>query len=126
MGVGCKLSEKCQPPQFEDKYNHLSTGERERIATCLRKEFPEYDVVVCGSISMDITPKGCGKEQIAYHLRKSYPNEKIIFFGDKTFVGGNDYELAQALSRINNTEVIQVKNPSEVLNYLSKECNHNE
>lgn len=67
---------------------------------------------------MDITPQGCGKGQIAHHLRKQYPNEKIIFFGDKTFAGGNDYELAYELSQLENTQVVQVNSPEEVLMFL--------
>ena len=38
---------------------------------------------------------------------------------DKTFKGGNDYELAQALSQMNNTLVVQVNSPEEVLMFLN-------
>ena len=95
--------------------------EREKIAEQLRMDFPQYDISVGGSISMDITPKGCGKGQIAHHLREMYPNEKIIFFGDKTFPGGNDYELAQTLLQMENTQVVQVNHPNEVLDFLTNE-----
>lgn len=70
---------------------------------------------------MDITPKGFGKGQIAKHLRQTYPTDKIIFFGDKTFIGGNDYELAHTLSEIPNTQVVQVNAPEEVLMFLKNE-----
>ena len=86
--------------------------------TELRKIFPQYEIAVGGSISMDITPNGFGKGQIATHLRKQYPDEKIIFFGDKTFEGGNDYELAQSLLKMSNTQVVQVASPEEVLLFL--------
>ena len=76
------------------------------------------DIAVGGSISMDITPKGCGKGQIARHLRQTYPDEEIVFFGDKTFKGGNDYELAQALTALPATKTVQVDNPDFVLAYL--------
>ena len=92
--------------------------EREKIAEELRRDFPEYEVAVGGSISMDITPKGCGKEQIARDLRKNFPNEKIIFLGDKTFKGGNDYELAYELLNMSNTEVHQVYSPDDVISFL--------
>ena len=39
-------------------------------------------------------------------------------FGDRTFEGGNDYELACALREYENTKVIQVENPDEVLEKL--------
>jgi phosphomannomutase len=113
LGRNCPYSEREKYAAW-DKTAH----ERETIAAELRKEFPEYDIAVGGSISMDITPKGCGKGQIAAHLRQTYPDEEIVFFGDKTFVGGNDYELAQALRQLENTEVVQINAPEEVLMYL--------
>lgn len=96
-----------------------NNGERVKIQQFLLKKFPELDIAVGGSISIDITPKGFGKGQIAQHLRQTYPNEKIIFLGDKTFKGGNDYELADALNQIANTQVVQVNNPDDVLNFLN-------
>lgn len=93
--------------------------EREKITTELRKLFPQYEFSVGGSISIDITPNGCGKGQIATHLRAQYPNEKIIFFGDKTFEGGNDYDLAHALLKLPNTKVVQVSDPKDVLSFLT-------
>lgn len=113
LGRDCPYSERERYSAW-DKTEH----EREQIAEELSKLFPEYEISVGGSISMDITPKGCGKGQIAKHLRQTYPNDKIIFFGDKTFVGGNDYELAQALSQMDNTQVVQVNAPEEVLMFL--------
>jgi phosphomannomutase len=108
------------PYQERERYSAWDkvVNEREKIASELQKEFPQYEISVGGSISMDITPQGCGKGQIAKHLRNQYPDEKIIFFGDKTFEGGNDFELAQALRKIENTQVVQVDGPQEVLAYL--------
>ncbi len=92
--------------------------ERENIVNELQNIFPNYDFTIGGTISIDITNKGCGKGQIAERLRNTYPNEKIIFFGDKTFKGGNDYELSLALSSLDNTEVVQVNTPEDVLKFL--------
>lgn len=117
LGRNCPFEERVKYAAWDKE-----SGEREKIATELRQEFPEYEILLGGSISMDITPKGCGKEQIAHHLRKLHPDEKIIFFGDKTFVGGNDYELAQTLSNMNNAEIVQVNSPDDVLDFLLKEC----
>ena len=93
-------------------------GERKQIQEVLSKKYPEYDFELGGNISIDIIPKGCGKGQIAHHLRKCYPNEKIVFMGDRTFPGGNDYALAHELQTMENTQVIQVENPKEVLDNL--------
>ena len=67
---------------------------------------------------MDIVTKGCGKSQIARRVREMYPNHKIIFLGDRTEKGGNDYTLAEALRAMDNTEVVQVNSPDDVLAYL--------
>lgn len=113
------LGRNC-PYEERNKYSIWDkvSGERQRIAEELRLAFHLYDISIGGSISMDITPKGYGKEQIAQHLRKHYPEEKIIFFGDRTFEGGNDYELAQALLKLENTQVVQVASPEDVLMFL--------
>lgn len=113
LGRDCPYSERERYSAW-DKTEH----EREKIAQQLRQEFPEYEISVGGSISLDITPCGCGKGQIAKHLRQTYPHDKIIFFGDKTMPGGNDYELAHTLSQMDNTQVVQVNNPEEVLTFL--------
>lgn len=114
LGRDCPYAEREKYSAW-DKNAH----ERENIAVELSKMFDDYEISLGGSISMDITPKGCGKEQIARHVRKKYPKEKIVFFGDKTFKGGNDYELAHALSEMDNTQVIQVNGPEEVLARLT-------
>jgi len=113
LGRNCPYSERERYSAWDK-----TAQEREQIAVALRKKFPQYEISVGGSISMDITPRGCGKGQIAAHLRQQYPEDKIIFFGDKTFVGGNDYELAHALSLLDNTQVVQVNSPADVLMYL--------
>ncbi len=93
--------------------------ERENIQKFLSHKYPQYDFVLGGSISMDIVKKGCGKGQVARHLRNLYPDEKIMFLGDKTFPGGNDFELADELNKMTNTEVVQVATPDEVLKILN-------
>ena len=113
LGRDCPYSERERYSVWDKIEN-----EREEIAKKLREIFPQYEIAVGGSISIDITPKGFGKGQIANHLRKQYPDEKVIFFGDKTFEGGNDYELAQALLNLSNTHVVQVTSPEEVLSFL--------
>lgn len=115
LGRNCPYSEREKYAAW-DKTSH----ERLNIKADLSRLFPKYDIVVGGSISMDITPKGRGKEQIAHHLRQTYPQDKIVFFGDRTYPGGNDYELACALRMLPNTQVIQVNGPQDVLNYLQQ------
>jgi len=113
LGRDCPYSER-------DKYSNWDkqNGERLKIQKILQDKFPEYDISVGGSISIDITKKGYSKGQIANHIRKRYQDEEIIFMGDKTFKGGNDFELAEALRQIPNTKIIQVDGPQDVINYL--------
>jgi phosphomannomutase len=113
LGRNCPYEEREKYAAWDKEH-----FERLKIKQELDLMFPDYDFAVGGTISIDITPKGKGKGQIAAHLRSCYPDDEIIFFGDKTSLGGNDYELAQALLRLSNTQVVQVSGPDEVLQYL--------
>ena len=57
---------------------------------------------------------------IANSPRNAYPDEKIVFMGDRTLPGGNDYELAMALTLLADTETIQVSGPEAVINQITK------
>ena len=60
----------------------------------LKKEFAHYDLTysIGGQISFDVFPTGWDKTYCLRHLEKEGFKE-IHFFGDKTFKGGNDYEM---------------------------------
>ena len=45
--------------------------------------------------------------------------DKIIFIGDRTEKGGNDYALAEVMKKMENCEVIAVNSPDDVLSYLN-------
>ena len=113
LGRNCPFSER-------EKYNKWDeeNKEREKIAKEMNANFPNYDFSLGGKISIDIVEKGCGKEQIAHYLRSKHQNDKLIFIGDRVVEGGNDYTLAQALRMMENTEVISVEKPEDVLKYL--------
>ena len=113
LGRNCPFSERTRYNEW-DNIHH----EREQIVATLNENFPEYETSVGGKISIDIVTKGCGKEQIAEKIRLAHPNDKIIFIGDRTEKGGNDYALASALRAMENTEVISVTSPDDVLKYL--------
>ena len=113
LGRNCPFAERTKYNEW-DSLHH----ERENIARELNEKFPEYETSVGGKISLDIVTKGCGKSQIARRVREMYPNHKIIFLGDRTEKGGNDYTLAEALRAMDNTEVVQVNSPDDVLAYL--------
>jgi len=114
LGRNCPFSEREKYYQWD-----IKNKEREQIAKVLNEEFSEYDVSLGGKISIDIVAKGCGKEQVAHKIRAQHPHDRIIFFGDKTLPGGNDYSLAKALFEVGNSKVITVSSPEDVLNYLN-------
>lgn len=116
LGRDCPYAEREKYFAYDKK-----THEREKIRNMLAETFPEYDFSIGGMISIDITLKGKGKEQVAHHLRGVYPNLKIVFFGDKTFAGGNDYALAQAILELGNAAVVQVAGPDVVKDFLKSE-----
>ncbi len=113
LGRNCPFAERAKYNEW-DAVHH----ERENIVATLNEKFTEYEASVGGKISIDIVTKGGGKSQIAHRVREMYPNHKIIFIGDRTNKGGNDYALAEALRAMDNTEVVQVNSPEDVLAYL--------
>ncbi len=116
----CVLGRNC-PYEAREKYAAWDADNKERlfIQKELSQKFPKYDFSLGGAVSIDIVKKGCGKGQIAKELRQIEPQEKIVFFGDRTFEGGNDYELACALKKYSNTQVVQVETPEDVLKFLN-------
>jgi mannose-1-phosphate guanylyltransferase len=110
------------PHEARIKYNDWDNDnrEREKIALELSTDYPQYDISVGGNISIDIVQRGLGKEQVADHLRRTYKTEKIVFFGDRTERGGNDYTLARRLHDLENAEVIAVTGPDEVMRILKE------
>jgi phosphomannomutase len=115
LGRNCPYEERIKYKNWDDK-----SRERIVIQKELSAKFKDLDISLGGNISMDIVPKGFGKEQAAQALRKEFPYSKIIFTGDRTNKDGNDYSLAQALIKLGNAEIIQVENPQDVIERLDK------
>lgn len=70
--------------------------------------FPSWEICIGGETGVDITPIGRGKEQIAKFIPVG-----SVFYGDATFVGGNDYKLAQEIKKLSGT-VVTVNSWTEV------------
>ncbi|KAK3069029.1 Phosphomannomutase 1 [Teratosphaeriaceae sp. CCFEE 6253] len=74
---------------------------REKFIEALKKEFPDIGLTysIGGQISFDVFPQGWNKTYCLQHIEneKNLPGgvdyTTIHFFGDKTFEGGNDYEI---------------------------------
>lgn len=67
-------------------------GERRRIASKLMGKFPELEAKLGGQISIDVQPKGHNKSLASKWIRKNKTKD-MVFFGDKCFEGGNDYDV---------------------------------
>jgi phosphomannomutase len=70
--------------------------EREVLARIITNEFPDITATVGGETGIDIGQRGSDKSQILKDFGKS---NRIHFYGDAIFEGGNDYPLAQALKK---------------------------
>ncbi|KAL2065027.1 hypothetical protein VTL71DRAFT_4167 [Oculimacula yallundae] len=74
---------------------------REKFVEALRKQFPDFGLTysIGGQISFDVFPTGWDKRYCLQHLANEakapdgVEYTTIHFFGDKTEVGGNDYEI---------------------------------
>ena len=92
-------------------------GEREKIAAHLRREYPNIEILIGGEISMDIQPKGKNKSLASKWIRDRIGG-RMIFFGDKTQEGGNDYDIAKDLVSCGDGEVYPVTGPNKTLTIL--------
>lgn len=88
IGRNCSQEER---DDFE-KYD-FEHGIRKKFVEILRTRFADLDLVysVGGQISFDVFPKGWDKTYCLRFVREDF--DEIHFFGDKTFPGGNDYEI---------------------------------
>lgn len=98
------LGRRCTKKQRQDYVDwDTQYQDRRRIAEEFNKYFSnEYGIVatVAGETGLDITQSGSGKAQI---LSDFTDYDEIIFFGDKTMPGGNDYDIAQELIKSGQT-----------------------
>ncbi|KAF9447511.1 phosphomannomutase [Macrolepiota fuliginosa MF-IS2] len=78
--------------EFErvDKQN----GYRTKFVQVLKEKFPDYGLMfsIGGQISFDVFPNGWDKTYALGRVEDEGFDE-IHFFGDKTYPGGNDYEI---------------------------------
>jgi HAD superfamily hydrolase (TIGR01484 family) len=89
---------------------------REKIKAAIEPELPEVDVLINGSSSIDIVPKGFSKAVGLGRLLEKLGLGKadMIFVGDALFPGGNDYSVYEA-----GVETIAVKGPEETAFIIS-------
>ncbi len=88
--------------------------ERQDIVAYINDLYPDLEVSIGGSISVDIYPKGKNKGQVIEKIRELHGDDvEMIFVGDKNIPGGNDWPLAQRLETIEGSQWYQVLCPEE-------------
>jgi phosphomannomutase len=113
IGRDCSLKER--EAFFEyDKIHHV----RLTLIQHLEKNFKHLNLrfAVGGQISIDCYPIGWDK---SFCLRHLSDYDSIYFFGDKTSLGGNDYEIYNHPNVIGQT----VKSPEDTVHHLEKFLN---
>ncbi|KAK9253956.1 phosphomannomutase [Lipomyces tetrasporus] len=90
---------------------------REKMVIALKEAFPDYGLTysIGGQISFDVFPTGWDKTYCLQHVEKD-GYKTIHFFGDKTFQGGNDYEIYTDPRTIGHA----VNNPDDTMRVIKE------
>ena len=129
VGRNCSLMERENYFKWD-----IKEGERKEISRAIGFRWPELEAVIGGQISIDIYPKGKDKSQILFYINKilnrklsstgikghSYYGIQYNFIGDRIHEGGNDYPLAEALSKNNYSKSHQTEGPEHTQQILEK------
>lgn len=110
IGRNCSQQERCDFEVYDKE-----AKVREQFVAVLQKEFADYNLTysIGGQISFDVFPAGWDK---TYALRFVEQFKDIHFFGDKTYPGGNDFEIFTSPRTIGHS----VKNPDETMAICKK------
>lgn len=108
-----------------EKYD-LEHNIRRDFVAALKKEFPDYGLTysIGGQISFDVFPTGWDKTYALQHVEaegkrtdgEAIEYKTIHFFGDKTYKGGNDYEIYEDSRTVGHS----VKNPDDTARILKE------
>lgn len=90
---------------------------REKLVTALKENFADYGLTysIGGQISFDVFPTGWDKTYCLQHVEDE-GFEEIHFFGDKSYKGGNDYEIYTDSRTIGHA----VKEPADTIKILKE------
>lgn len=93
---------------------------RETMVSKLKEQFADYGLTysIGGQISFDVFPQGWDKTYALQHVEEEN-FEEIHFFGDKSYKGGNDYEIYTDPRTIGHA-VESPKDTIRILNELFK------
>lgn len=99
IGRNCSREERNDYEKID-----LERGIRKTMVAAMQKEFSELKLTysIGGQISFDVFPTGWDKTYCLKFLPEGDFDE-VHFFGDKTFEGGNDYEIFTSERTIGHT-----------------------
>nr|A0A0U1WZ18.1 RecName: Full=Phosphomannomutase; Short=DoPMM [Dendrobium officinale]AHY34917.1 phosphomannomutase [Dendrobium officinale] len=117
IGRNCSQEERDEFEKY-DKVHNI----RSKMVSVLREKFKHLNLTfsIGGQISFDVFPQGWDK---TYCLRYLEDFPEIHFFGDKTYKGGNDYEIYESERTVGHT----VTSPDDTaeqckLHFLAKQA----
>jgi phosphomannomutase len=112
IGRNCSREERNDYEKFD-----LENNVRKNMVAAMKEEFSDLDMTysIGGQISFDVFPTGWDKTYCLQYLKESDFDE-IHFFGDKTFEGGNDYEIFSSDRTIGHT----VTSPEDTIAQLKE------
>jgi len=105
-------------PNLRDAYYKWdrTAKEREDMVEYITNLYPQFEVSIGGTISVDIYPRGKNKGQVVDQLQQIHGTDvSMIFVGDRNVPGGNDWPLAQRLEKMADNHWFQVGGYEETL-----------
>ena len=113
IGRNCSQEERDAFDVY-NKEHHILEKFREILVQKFGEKFG-LEISIGGQISFDVYPNGWDKRYCLQFIEKLYDN--IIFFGDKGYYGGNDYQI---ITNDKITKGIKVKNPEDTIELINK------
>ncbi|RDB23546.1 Phosphomannomutase [Hypsizygus marmoreus] len=112
IGRNATIEERLAFQAYDQKH-----GLRGAFVKALQEKFPDYGLTysIGGQISFDIFPNGWDKTYALRHVEDEEFDE-IHFFGDKTYKGGNDYEIFSDPRTIGHS----VTSPADTIRILAE------
>jgi phosphomannomutase len=112
IGRNCTQEERVEFIEY-DKVHQI----REKMVEDFRKEFADMGLQysIGGQISIDVFPKGWDKT-FCLGLIDLTQFKEVHFFGDKTYPGGNDYEIYEDPRTIGH----RVTDPDDTMKQLKE------
>lgn len=98
IGRNCSQEERDEFEQYDKQANV-----RPKMVEVLKEKFADLNLTysIGGQISFDVFPQGWDKTYCLQFVENDF--DEIHFFGDKTFPGGNDYEIFTSPKTVGHT-----------------------